>query len=87
MKPYLRLIGAVFLALLPDPARLAHADGADSRAAAEHLTYTFEDEQVLGAWVTAAGEVLQVRKASQRRSLIHARESFVSELLKSVEAL
>lgn len=51
------------------------------------LTYAFEDDAVLATTATPMGEVLNVRPGGVRESLVHARESFVVELLHSVEAL
>jgi hypothetical protein len=50
-------------------------------------TYSFEDDKVVGDTAQPMGEVLTVRARPGRASLIRAREHFVRELLKSVEAL
>jgi hypothetical protein len=49
--------------------------------------YTFDDDKVLADTVGPMGEVMMVRKRPQRGSLVRARDSFVVELLRSVEAL
>lgn len=49
--------------------------------------YTFEDDKVLADTIGPMGEVMVVRKRGQRESLVRARDSFVVELLHSVEAL
>jgi hypothetical protein len=49
--------------------------------------YTFEDDKVLADTIGPMGEVMMVRKRPGRESLVRARDSFVVELLKSVEAL
>jgi hypothetical protein len=49
--------------------------------------YTFEDDKVLADTIGPMGEVMMVRKRPRRESLVRARDSFVVELLKSVEAL
>jgi len=49
--------------------------------------YTFEDDKVLADTIGPMGEVMMVRKRTQRESLVRARATFVIELLKSVEAL
>ena len=51
------------------------------------IQYSFDDDKVLGDTVGPLGEVMSVRKRSQRASLVRARSSFVVELLQSVEAL
>lgn len=53
----------------------------------EPTRYTFEDDKVLADTVGPMGEVMNVRKRGQRTSLIRARDSYVVELLQSVEAL
>jgi hypothetical protein len=50
-------------------------------------TYDFEDDLVTGDLVRPDGELLNVRRRGRRGSLIHVREHFVPEMLKSVENL
>jgi hypothetical protein len=61
----------------------AHADP----PAPDVTIYSFEDEQVLANTTSPLGEVLQCRVRANRESLVRAREHFVRELLKSIEAL
>jgi len=49
--------------------------------------YAFDDDKVLGDSISPGGEVMTIRKRGQRASLVRARDSFVVELLHSVEAL
>lgn len=68
----------------------AHADPPQEPPATRDeslTTYTFEDDEVLGGTTRPLGEVLVVRDRPERASLVRAREHFVRELLKSVEAL
>ena len=51
------------------------------------VQYSFDDDKVLGDTASPLGEVMSVRKRSQRESLVRARSNFVVELLQSVEAL
>ncbi len=53
----------------------------------EPTRYAFEDDQVLADTERPMGEVMMVRRRGQRESLVRARDSFVVELLQSVEAL
>lgn len=64
----------------------AHAEGPQA-GGDEPVSYSFEDDKVLGDTLRPLGEIMSVRKRSTRESLVRARESFVSELLQSVEAL
>jgi hypothetical protein len=76
-------------ALLAAPAG-AHADPPETPTSTRDeslTTYTFEDDEVLGGTHRPLGEVLVVRARPDRESLVRAREHFVRELLKSVEAL
>jgi hypothetical protein len=50
-------------------------------------TYDFEDDLVTGDLVRPDGELLSVRRRGERSSLITIRESFIPEMLKSVEDL
>ncbi len=50
-------------------------------------SYDFEDDLVTGDLVRPDGEMLSVRSANNRSSLIKIRENFVPEMLKSVEDL
>lgn len=56
-------------------------------ARGDTVSYSFEDDKVMGDLVSPIGEIMTVRKRPQRDSLVRARESFVPELLQSVEAL
>lgn len=49
--------------------------------------YTFDDDKVLADTIGPMGELMMVRKRSGRDSLVRGRDSFVVELLHSVEAL
>lgn len=49
--------------------------------------YTFDDQQVVGGGTAPLGEVLVVRPRDERGSLVRARDAFVRELIRSVEAL
>jgi hypothetical protein len=53
----------------------------------EATTYDFEDDLVTGDLVRPDGELLNVRRRGERRSLIRIREHFIPEMLKSVENL
>jgi hypothetical protein len=75
--------------LLASPAG-AHADPPQAQADTRDeslTTYSFEDDKVFGDSSRPLGEVLVVRDRRERSSLIRAREHYVRELLKSVEAL
>jgi hypothetical protein len=56
-------------------------------APGDTVSYSFEDDKVLGDGVAPLGEIMTIRKRGQRDSLVRARQSFVPELLHSVEAL
>lgn len=53
----------------------------------EPTRYAFDDEKIMADTIGPMGELMRVRKRLPRESLVRARESFVVELLKSVEAL
>jgi hypothetical protein len=63
------------------------AEREDSGRSADATVYTFEDELVGGDTINPSLEVLTVRSRKDRQSLVRARESFVVELLQSVERL
>jgi len=65
---------------------VARAD-APGQGPDEPTRYSFEDDKVLADTVAPMGEVMMVRKRPPRESLVRARDSFVVELLHSVEAL
>jgi hypothetical protein len=65
----------------------AQAEPPPKPAQEEVTTYTFDDDAVLGDTVGAMGEVLHVRQRPRRESLIRVRDSFMREVLRSVEAL
>jgi hypothetical protein len=78
--------------LLGQPGAVARAEppaqSAGQPAGGDDFTsYSFDDDSVFGTTARPDGEVLPVRRRGQRESLIRTRESFVRELLKSVEAL
>jgi len=60
---------------------------AGAQAGTDTVSYSFDDDKVLGDTVNPLGEIMTVRKRPARESLVRARESFVPELLQSVEAL
>ena len=76
----------VLLAVFLLPAAVARADEPATKPN-EPVSYSFDDDEVLGNTVAPYGEVMNVRKRGQRASLVRARGSFVVELLHSVEAL
>lgn len=66
----------------------AHADepaAATNGANDRRTQYDFEDDLVRGDYMRPEGMILQARRRTARDSLIRPRESFVAELLKSVE--
>jgi len=79
-------LAALLIALLSGQAKPARADEPTPKDA-DTTRYSFDDDKVLGDTTGPLGEVMSVRKRSQRESLVRARQSFVVELLKSVEAL
>jgi hypothetical protein len=76
------VLPAALLALAP----IARADE-PGKAPDEPTRYSFEDDQVFADTEQPMGEVMMARRRGQRESLVRARESFVVELLQSVEAL
>ncbi len=60
---------------------------ADESGADKVTSYDFDDDVLTGDLVRPDGEMLQVRRAGDRNSLIRVREHFVPELMKSVEDL
>ena len=54
---------------------------------AEKTEYSFDDDVVTGDLVRPDGEMTVVRKRGKERSLIHVRQHFIPEMLKSVEDL
>jgi hypothetical protein len=85
-KTYILLALAPFTVALGAHPLPARADE-PPRARSETTTYAFEDELVQGGTVGPDGEVLHVRKRSERGSLIRVRTQYVAELLKSAETL
>jgi hypothetical protein len=59
----------------------------DGGRGGDATTYDFEDDLVTGDLVRPDGELLNVRRRGDRRSLIRIREHFIPEMLKSVENL
>jgi hypothetical protein len=55
--------------------------------AAPETSYDFDDDLVTGDLVRPDGDLLTARRGGPRASLIRVRESFVPEMLKSVEDL
>jgi len=53
----------------------------------DYTAYNFDDDLVQGDLVRPNGENLFVRKTGARQSLVHIRENFIPELLKTVEDL
>lgn len=58
-----------------------------AEAAPAKTTYNFEDDLVTGDLVRPDGELLRVRRRGRQSSLIRIRETFVPEMLESVEDL
>lgn len=81
---YLALPAALSILLASTHAARAEEPGQGPDAPTR---YTFDDDKVLADTVGPMGEVMTVRKRPQRESLVRARDSFVDELLRSVEAL
>lgn len=61
--------------------------GSSAKSDQNTTTYDFEDDLVTGDLVRPDGELLNVRRRGRRSSLIEIRESFIPEMLKSVEDL
>lgn len=72
---------------VPASAQDAQAGAGAGAQGAGATQYDFEDDVVTGDLVRPDGEVLRVRRRGNRPSLIHIREHFVPEMLKSVENL
>ena len=85
--PTICLLAALWALLSPPAAAAAQPRQADAAADDAFTTYEFDDDKVVGDTAQPSGEVLTVRRRSARDSLIRAREHFIRELLKSVEAL
>lgn len=85
-RPTLLMLSAGLAAALLATARPSRADE-PARAAETAVRYQFEDDKVMGDTVAPIGEVMVVRARGERASLVRAREGFVRELLRSVEAL
>lgn len=85
MKIIIRCATALLALLLwistPTPART------EEPASADATVYEFVDDLVQGDTLSPSLEVLTVRSRKARQSLVRARESFVIELLQSVEQL
>lgn len=85
MKTTIRCAIALLAVLVwtstPSPAR------AEEPASPDATVYEFDDDLVQGDTLSPALEVLTVRSRKGRQSLVRARESFVIELLQSVEQL
>ena len=77
----------MFIALLGIATPSATRAEPPARAVLDITSYGFDDEIVAGDTLNPNGEVLQVRRAWDRESLIRVRTSFVDSLSKSVEAL
>jgi hypothetical protein len=76
-----------YLALPALLATLFASGSARAEEPGDTVSYAFDDDKVLGDTVNPLGEIMTVRKRPARESLVRARQSFVPELLKSVEAL
>lgn len=77
---------SIALAFMLASSAVARADE-PSRGPDEPTRYSFDDDKVMADTVGPMGEVMMIRKRPQRESLVRARDSFVVELLHSVEAL
>jgi hypothetical protein len=53
----------------------------------QKTVYDFDDDLVEGDLVRPEGEFVDSRKAAKHSSLIHIRENFIPEMLKSAEDL
>jgi hypothetical protein len=71
----------------PAPAAGAPAGGAGDVAYKQKTVYDFDDDTVEGDLVRPDGEMVDSRKTAKHSSLIKIRESFIPEMLKSVEGL
>lgn len=80
----MKRIGFALIVVLLGFGGVAHAQQGSGD---EATTYNFEDDLVTGDLVRPDGELLSVRKNLRRSSLIEIRESFIREMLKSVEDL
>lgn len=79
----MRILLAVLFTLTLTTVALAQPD----RAAPAPVVYEFEPESVPGTREIPRGEVIQVRAAGQRHSLIRPRGQLVEQLRASIEAL
>ncbi len=78
-------VAGVFAVLFAAAPVAAQDQGGGGQA--EATTYDFEDDLVSGDLVRPDGELLNVRRRGNQRSLIQIREHFIPEMLKSIESL
>lgn len=76
-----------FLAIIFITVSLFSAALVNAQEYAEKTEYSFDDDVVTGDLVRPDGELTVVRKRGKERSLIHVRQHFIPEMLKSVENL
>ena len=78
LSPFLLAAAALFS---------AQAAMAQPEPSYNHYDYRFEDDYMVGDTLSTTPPLIVVRKRIPRVQLIRPRASFVSEMLKSVEAL
>jgi hypothetical protein len=83
-RPALMIILATCSVLLTSQAAAAHAEDTSQSPA---TVYDFDDDLVKGDTLGPNVEVLHARKNKARDSLVHAKDSFLIELLHSVEQI
>jgi hypothetical protein len=76
-----------FLAIVFIMVSFLSAASVSAQEYAEKTEYSFDDDVVTGDLVRPDGELTVVRKRGKERSLIHVRQHFIPEMLKSVENL
>jgi hypothetical protein len=80
-----RLVLIASLLFLP---AIVHADGEAVRDGSEQQTrYDFEDHVIPGDYPVPLEDFVHARKRQSRSGLVQVRETFVPELVKSVEDL
>ncbi|MDX2055151.1 MAG: hypothetical protein SFV15_22305 [Polyangiaceae bacterium] len=79
----LGIVPALWLLSAPLHAQPKHRS--DSREAAAHSPYVFDDELMQGNSVFPKGQIIEVRPLKGRAFLIRPRGDFLQELRKSVE--
>jgi len=66
---------------------LASPAAAHAQTPAQHYTYDFEPDDLVGETMSTTPPLIKVRTKLPRITLIRPRASFVAEMLKSVEVL